>query len=495
MGLALSATAQNDEALTHQHWFEERTEHFNIYSSGPAQEVAKLGGRLEQFRDAYGQLAGAQAVVSPPITVIVFPDLDAMQPYVPLYNGKPANLAGFFKHGTEEDIIVLALRGTNDVSLETIFHEYTHSLFRHNDNIWPVWLKEGMAEIYSTFEATGRGVRIGLPIEQHLRLLKGSELMPLSELLTVNNDSPQYNEADRQGIFYAESWLLTHFLMNGDNMAFRNRFGSYTTTYLRQGQPPDQALVNALGAPLKSIEAELRRYLERDQFEPLGYVVKIDLSAPRAMTTRPIGWSETCFLLGDELMRIGRPDEAETFFAESQKLSPTSPLAYEGLGLLAAEREKHAAAVQLLKQALERGSASFRAHYVYAEQLLAMSAESKDVYRRVESRTAAEIRSELLRSIKLMPSFGPAQELLGFFELVQGDDYASAEQHLRRAIQLEPEQQYYLIYLAEAQMRRQDTAGARRTLEPLTQAHVDAKLRQRAREILSQTNQPATPAP
>ena len=37
--------------------------------------------------------------------------------------------------------------------------------------------------------------------------------MPLHELFAVTHNSPQYNESTRQGMFYAESWLLTHFLM------------------------------------------------------------------------------------------------------------------------------------------------------------------------------------------------------------------------------------------------------------------------------------------
>jgi len=66
---------------------------------------------------------------------------------------------------------VLALPGTNSAftDMEVIFHEYTHLLFRHNDRLWPLWLKEGMAEVYSTFKTTGYNARIGDPIGHHLR--------------------------------------------------------------------------------------------------------------------------------------------------------------------------------------------------------------------------------------------------------------------------------------------------------------------------------------
>src|SRR5215467_7771297 len=72
------------QALLHESWFEARTPHFHVYSCGPTQEVAKLVARLEQFREAYSLLAGVQAVASPPIIVLAFPDHESMQPFLPL---------------------------------------------------------------------------------------------------------------------------------------------------------------------------------------------------------------------------------------------------------------------------------------------------------------------------------------------------------------------------------------------------------------------------
>jgi Flp pilus assembly protein TadD len=83
-----------------------------------------------------------------------------------------------------------------------------------------------------------------------------------------------------------------------------------------------------------------------------------------------------------------------------------------------------------------------------------------------------------------MPDFGPAHELLGFFEMVQGDNLALAEQHLQRAIQLEPENPSYLFSLAQVQLRNHDTDAVRRTLQPLLLPNADAKLRAHAEEMI-----------
>jgi tetratricopeptide (TPR) repeat protein len=342
-----------------------------------------------------------------------------------------------------------------------------------------------MAEVYSTFETTGSQIRIGSPIEHHLRLLAQKPLMPLAELFSVVHDSPQYNERDRQGMFYAESWLLTDFLMAGDNPEYKARFGR-VTQFLRQGQLPVQAFTNALQTTLPAVETELRRYLQRGVFTPIELPLPAYLSSAITVNTRVITPVETWFRLGDELLRINRPDAAESYFTLAQKLAPAGPLPYEGLGLLAVERGKSDEAVRYLKEALQRGSTSFLAHYFYAEEKFRRTADSQDRYARLKNDEAAEIRGELQKSIALMPSFGPAHELFGFFEMVQGDSLASAEQQLQLAIQLEPENPSYLFTLAQAQLRNRNPDAARHTLEPLLLPNADAKLRAHAGELIKE---------
>jgi tetratricopeptide (TPR) repeat protein len=485
LGVCTAPAQSNNIPLVQRRWFETRTAHFNIYSCGAPQDVYKLSARLEQFCEAYTLLAGAQAVASPPIVVMAFPDHEAMKPFLPLYQGQPANLAAFFQRGSDENLIVLALPGTNSAytGMEAIFHEYTHLLFRHNDRVWPLWLKEGMAEVYSTFETTGYNARIGDPIGHHLRLLAQQPLMPLAELFAVTHDSPQYNERERQGIFYAESWLLTQFLMAGDNPAYQARFRQFTPL-LRQGQFPEQAFTNAMQSSLPAMEAELRRYLRQGRFIPIELTLPADISAPITLTTRPITPVENYFRLGDELFRIDRPDAAELYFTQAQKLAPASPLPWEGLGLLATERLQHDESLRDLQEALQRGSTSFLAYYVHAREKYRLTADAQDRYAPLKNEAAAEIRGELQRSLALMPDFGPAHELLGFFEMVQGENLALAEQHLQRAIQLEPENPSYLFSLAQVQLRNHNLDAARHTLQPLLLPNVDAKLRAHAEEMI-----------
>jgi len=487
LGICTGQSQEADFSLIKQNWFEISTAHFNIYSCGTPQDVYKLAGRLEQFSEAYSLLAGTQAVASPPVVVMAFPDHNSMKPFLPLYQGRPGNLAGFFARGSDENLIVLNLPGSNEESsgMDVIFHEYAHLLFRRNDLIWPLWLKEGMAEVYSTFETARYNVQIASPIEHHLRLLAQEPLMPLHELFAVTHDSPQYNEATRQGIFYAESWLLTHFLMAGDNPTYKSRFGQFTAL-LGQGQPPEEAFTNALKTTLPAMESELRHYLQRGVFMPVGLKLPGNISAPVSAITRTITPVEIYFRLGDELLRINRLDVAESYFTEAQKLAPASPLPYEGLGLVAAQREQHEEALNELLKAMQHGSTSFLVHFTYARVKYEMTAVSKNQYAPLDNQQAEVIRDEFQKSLQLMPDFGPANDLLGFFEMVQGENLAAAEQHLKLAVQLEPENPSYLFTLAQVQFRNNDPAAARQTLKQLLLANVEPKLREQAVKMLQE---------
>ena len=318
--------APSDQSLLDRPWLQARTPHFNIYSCGDSREVGKVAARLEQFRQAYSILAGAQSVASPPIVVIAFPDHASMRSFVPLYHGQPANVAAFFHRGSDENFIALYLSGAGSTSLENVYHEYTHLLLRHNELYWPLWLSEGMAEIYSTFEVVPNGgIRVGAPLEHYLRILSKKPLLPLAELFAVTHDAADYNERDRQSVFYAKSWLLTHYLMLGEPVN-KPRFADLTAL-LRQGQSPEQAFTNAFKVSLRQMETQLRRYLDKGSYQSLTFALNGSVSGPVSITSRAASPAEVTFRLGELLLRINRLDDAREWFARGEKNRAEKPIA------------------------------------------------------------------------------------------------------------------------------------------------------------------------
>lgn len=489
-GLPAFGQSEEDDLLARP-WHETRSAHFVLYSCAPTAEVAKVANRFEQFRDAYGELAGTAAVVSPPIVVMVFPDVRSMWRFGFLYQGKPStNYGAFFHHDPRVNVsfIVLALSRNERKWREKVFHEYTHWLLRANGTIWPVWLTEGMADIYATLEASGHEVVIGKPQSSHLRILNEEPLLPLSKLFRVEPDSPEYNEREHQGILYAQSWLLAHYLMLGDNPAHTARFPTLTKL-LRQGQSPETAFVNTFQTSLPEMEAQLQRYLKTGKFQTATRRVQTDLSATHQVTTRGLSPAEARFRLGDQLLRVNRLDDAETYFRQARQLAPRGYLYHEGLGLVYARRTNSAAAVRYLADAIQLGSANYLVHFTHARERYRIAAETGTkeewvTFRPIDKPLAAEIRSGYLKSITLMRTFAPAHFWLGFLEMLQGENLPGAEGYIRKAIELEPENPNYILTLADLQVRRNNLSGARQTLEPLLRPNVEPDLRARAEEIL-----------
>jgi Flp pilus assembly protein TadD len=236
------------------------------------------------------------------------------------------------------------------------------------------------------------------------------------------------------------------------------------------------------------METELRRYLARRKFEPLELTLRASLDTPRSFLPRGLTPMEVCYRLGDELLHIGRLEAAQSHFMQAQKLAPASPLSYEGLGLLAARRGQPNDAVRFLRRAMQLGPLNFIAHYTYAREKYLLTANGAHMHP-LKKEPAAEIRNELQKSLALMPDFGPAQHLLGFFEMVQGEDLPAAQKHIERAIQLEPENLSYVLALAQVQLAKQDPAAARRTLEPLCLPYVERHVRAHAEEMIKALGQ------
>jgi len=146
-----------------------------------------------------------------------------------------------------------------------IFHEYTHLLVNNTFKNAPVWFNEGLAEYYSTFSITDdQKVGLGLPIGNHVHLLRENKMLPLRTLFEVDHKSPHYNEGKKQSIFYAQSWALMHYLIIGregklDKLA--------TFLGLRdEGVPVEKAFPQAFGTTFEEMEKDLREYIKQNRY-------------------------------------------------------------------------------------------------------------------------------------------------------------------------------------------------------------------------------------
>src|SRR3712207_5906056 len=141
-------------------WARFRTKSFLLVSNARERDVRRVGARLERLRELLPRLlpAGEVPHESVPITVMVFRDDASYAPFKPLYEGRPAEVDGYFQSSIYVDYITLSVGDLSAQSLDALVtHEYVHLLVKNNFRGAPLWFNEGLAEYYSTLDLTDGG--------------------------------------------------------------------------------------------------------------------------------------------------------------------------------------------------------------------------------------------------------------------------------------------------------------------------------------------------
>lgn len=298
-------------------WRRVDSPNFVVIGDVGARELRDIAVKFEGFRETLGRVLTARATATAvPTVVMVFPSDRAFTPFKPTFEGKPIELAGLFVGRRDVNYIALVQDGRMD-RLRVVFHEYAHLVISNLAHNVPTWLNEGLAEYYSTYEVSkgGREALLGLPIAEHLRSLAEGRLLPLDELLQVDQDSPLYNEGNRRSIFYAQSWALTHLILLGEP----NR-SAQLATYLDRiaaGTSPPGAWKHAFGSA--NLEEELRGYITRHLFRALRFKFPDKLATFDAPAVQLPAADAQAFL-ADFLLQQGRHDEAGERLATASKL-------------------------------------------------------------------------------------------------------------------------------------------------------------------------------
>lgn len=457
-------------------WIRLQTKNFNLVSNANDGETRELALKLEQFRAVFLKIFKVQNDSAIPVTVVVFKNDNSYKPFKPLYNGKPANVAGYFQRGQDENLITLNITAKSEERpFAVIFHEYTHLLTSTTPRRWPIWLNEGIAELYSTFEVNKNKVTLGAPVANHVYHLREQKFVPLKDLFTVTHDSPIYNERQKQGVFYAQSWALAHYLMFGDRMARQPLLSQYVKL-IHAGVNAEEAFAQTFKTDYATFEKNLRDYIGRNAYTQVEYTLD-SAEGEKEMTVRSLSDAESQYYLGNILLHTNRVDESEDYFKQALALDASLAGPREGLGFVAMRRKNFDEAESHFKEAVVRDSKNFLAHYYYAESL---QRKARATSSRLLKENAKTIIDELKIAITLRPTFAPAYSLLGYIHLSTGENLEEGAQALKTAIRLEPQNSRFKLNLASLQLRLRDFDGAKKLLEPL----LDSDMRASAQAML-----------
>jgi hypothetical protein len=82
-------------------WTKVRSNNFLLVGNASEKQINEVAVRLEQFREGFGLLTGFRSNPAVATRVIVFKSNDSFDPFKPIYQGRPSNVAGYFQSGED----------------------------------------------------------------------------------------------------------------------------------------------------------------------------------------------------------------------------------------------------------------------------------------------------------------------------------------------------------------------------------------------------------
>lgn len=426
-------------AKASERWIHLSTPHFEMYTtSGEKQGTAALQ-IFEQIRYFFIQSSIASKAQDAQVRIVAFHSEKQYRPYQ-LSEGAFA----YYLRSRKVDYIVMQDIGPDHY--QAAMHEYTHLVMEHLGLKLPIWLNEGLADLYSSLEPRGGQALIGRPIPGRSQVLVQQRWIPLNVLFSVGTDSPYYHESDKMSIFYAESWALTHMLVLSDD--YRHAFAKFLAA-VAQGHPVAECFQLIYGKNLDDVRQDLAHYVHRSTVSAVLYPVKLskqDLE-PEVSTAPDF---DVQLVLADLLASQKRtmPEAAERL-ARLAASNRDSAAVEESLGYLRWQQGDLTGAREHFGLAEQRGSQDADMLFQYS-QLLRMAKAPSD-----------EIATALRPAVKNKPGFYEAWFNLGMTEM-EAHHWGAARSAFLRIRTVMPEHAYsYFSALAWCALQLGELTEAR----------------------------------
>ncbi|MDR0901259.1 MAG: hypothetical protein LBM92_00620 [Opitutaceae bacterium] len=390
-------------------WLRVTSEHFEMFSAVSEKQSRQLLVELEQFRAVFLKMIKLRPAHEPRATIVVFKNDRAFRPYLPLYDGTPKELAGYCLWSPGETYIGLSGTHLSD-SLGPIFHEYVHALVAPRNPLMPLWINEGMAQVFGTFKVKGDTVEFGRLDPGALAVFVLTPPLPIQELLTVDHDSPHYNEAERAGVFYSQSWIAMHYFMCGSQERGKKfNLGELLSLLESPGVPLSDAMEKGTGLSPDELGQRLADYSHRGVYNV--HTLQIPAEPIRKMLrTRPATGFEVEFALMNLKWRVHDAGDTMARLLAMIEKYPGDPRPHEMLAELYARDGQERSAVEHWRHAARLGSENAVVYVMLAQFGVGSVRLAPD--HRIPEALCAELRGWLDRAIELSPDYMDAYEAL-----------------------------------------------------------------------------------
>ena len=459
--------------------------------------------RFEQMRAVFEQLLARKKVKMPvPLTIFALRDDKRFYQMAPLHNGQPISAPGFFVPGEDHNFIVL--NGFEEEPWRAVTHEFAHLLLNYNYPPTQGWFDEGFAEYFSSIRLDNKQVEMGSdpelglpysedplgnqtetrnPPKSFTDLLNGWVWLSLPDLFTMRHDTSSYQEGTHRTLFYAQSWITMHYLLNKDKLS---ETGTYLGLVQLQHVPVEEAIQQAYGMSAAQLDKAVKDYfhslkqLQQDQ-QSAQQAGNTNANRPQiehfaaplgpddiAISAKPVSETNAAAQLAEVMVRL--PERREQGLKEIDRILKLTDkngqpvdneVAHRALAWVHIEKKEFPQAAEELGNA-----AALDPNDIWNRYYLALVKYKTAQTNHEEMQGLANMMIDLKVTLDWYPEFAEAYNLLAMARM-EGGGAASAMDAMKEALALSPRNEQYVFNQGQIQEAAKKWEAAQAIFERL----------------------------
>ena len=391
-------------------WLKLTSPHFELYTTAGEKDGRTALLRFEQVRSFFISIGRTPLATEERVVLIGF---DSRKEFEPYRTGE--NVASFSFSERGRDFIALERLDENTYP-SAVFH-YMQFLIRQSGMELPLWLRRGVAEVYSTLKPVAGKIQVGALKEGYRQTLERNRMLDLATFTSVTYDSPEYTDKSKSQVFSAQCWALAHMLLLSDQ--YGPKYGELAQA-LAGSVSPAEAFQQVYGKQMSRVQSELGGYLRGEWFRVAYYDTKLEkeMAPPLVHPATPV---EVGLVL---VSLLREPEKKQAMMEKLAQENPDSWEIAEALGYSSWRQDDQDEARRRFSDAVRLGSTNPRMYYDYSG-LLRQAGRRNEI-------ESGEVIALLDKAVELQPEFPQAHYNLGIY-YYNAQNYEMAVQHLAQA--------------------------------------------------------------
>ncbi len=451
------APARSDES----HWIRVNSSHFSLVTDADDIKGHAVAARFEQMRGVFGQLLARSRInMSEPIDIIALRNDEEYSKVVPVRQGQGIG-AGFFIPGEDRNYFVLNL--SKEESWRAISRDFALVFLNCNYPPTQAWFDEGFAEYFSSLRFENKQVLIGGDPDSFTELLNTTAWLAIPDLFATSRAMPAAQESSRRTLFYAESWIVMHYLLSQNKLP---ETGTYFDLVENQHLSIEEAIQKAYGMSSGQFADAVKNYFHtvaQSGTAGASPLLGVAPSDQIGSSNQELPFAEGQALLAEMAVRL--PEHRDQAVQELESITgppkTDNVVARRGLGWAEMQKKEFDSAVEEFNKGAELNPKDPWLHYYLA---LVRLRAAQSAGRSTEG--LPNVMQDLRLVVDWDPEFVQARSMLAMAQLEGGGVHAAMDS-MRATIQLAPRNQTYLLNMAQIYMAGKNWDAATALLERL----------------------------